>query len=130
MAATLLSGFSAHAGTLICSGPSVYYVEKAIDGGARPPPGAIIGSTLIVLAGKVVVKKNNVSGLGKFSPNAYDVELDSNSTELERTGNMLSGSRIYKTTAAIYKNDTVNPTQRKIVALEQVVCSQTHAMMP
>ncbi len=131
LALTLIIGQTAQASFTTCAGPTLYYSNTRADMGMQPPPGTLIGTTVIVFDGKLKLKRDSFSGLGIHSPAKFYVDLiDATPKVLEKTGNMVSGQSINKNLAVLYKVNPSNPAKATELAREEVVCQQTWAMVP
>lgn len=126
--ALLLIGFTAHAGSQVCAGKTLYYSSVRNDLGTKPPPGIKIGSLTIVADAKVLLKRDEVVGLGQYSINNYQVELSEEAEVIQSTGNEFSGSSISKLEATLYKVSSVNPSDKTKIKSEEVVCQKIWRM--
>lgn len=115
----------AQANTYTCANAQLYFSQIRYGGGVAPRPGTKIGSTILVYQGKL---KMNVDRLAGQNPvlEPYQFELSGKEETLEEKGNQVSGSKVYKDTATVYKVSKTNPNQRQVIIEgEEVVCSQT-----
>ena len=120
----------AQASYTTCAGPSLYSSDIRVDMGIPPRPCQIVGTTVIVYEGTVLVNRENISGLGLHTPSPYNVILEGKKHVLKKTGNAVSGKEMFEQLAVLHAIDSVSPSRSKEIARESVVCTRTWARVP
>lgn len=124
----LFSFFSAHAGSTICAGPTLYYSYLQTDLGIQPLPGTKIGSETIVSNGQVLLNEEFFAGDGQFKIFPFSVTIMKDGDVVDSTGSQAQGSEISKTTAVLYNVDPYHPNKKTEVYREDVVCTVKWSM--
>ena len=124
--AICILGLTAHAGTTVCAGKSLYYSSIRADLGTKPPTGYPLGSETIVFKAKVLVDKKIIVGVQtpapKYTVNLIDADL------ITSDGNMKQGSSISKKTVILNKVNPLTGAFENEVSREEVICQQTWMM--
>ena len=127
---TFFSTTSAQAGSTFCSGPTMYYSDVTEDHGIEPPEDALIGKTVIVYDGNVLINRKKFSGFKKLQSLTHSVKFEGEEIVLETTGNQTSGDTTYTQVMVLYKLDKLNTDESEEIARESVVCKTSWAMVP
>jgi len=119
----------AFAGSTVCSSKELYYSDVTFDMGIMPPPGHHMGHRTIVHKGKVLVRKEKLN-LGGSPVQTHLVNLNFDDMKIiATTGNMIGGSRVYRTTAELV-HQPFPASEKKVIAIVPVTCEDTWAMVP
>jgi hypothetical protein len=125
-----LMAFQSDASYLVCAGPDLYYSSQRMDYGMPPMPGMLLGTTVIAYKGKVLLNRDDIMGEGQYSYPEYNIEFEGERSVVETSGNQVAGATIFLDVATVYKIDGVNPSTKKEVGTEGVLCTKTWALVP
>ena len=107
------------ASSTVCSSEKLYFSDVHADLGAPPSNNMILGRTVIVYDGKLLLDLKTLQGAPKPSSPSYSVTLQGAQQILAKEGNATAGALVYKRTAVIKKINIAHPM---VVASEAVVC--------
>ena len=125
-----LASSMAMAGSTVCSSEDLYYSHDIYDSGIAPQPGTVIGKSVIVYRGETLLNFEMVSGLGQHAILPYRVDLVGEEQILEELGGDVSGSKVFKQSAALSQVDSLTGLVVAELVKSEVVCRTKWAMVP
>jgi hypothetical protein len=114
LVATIFSSV-AYAGTTICSGKLIHYLNDRYDYGMVPPVGHKIGEMFISIRGKLILDEEFIMGGDHVEATNIHIEETGKRIAVSSSGNRSAGTSIYYVIMQVIDGTALLPLAKEMV---------------